>query len=109
MARIIQQQVIVNNGGCFRMEAPKADERPRALRQKEKKKTRKMDSSIKILRPEVDRLEKAAAAEEAEVARKRTKAKELLKAIKEKEEEKDKEGKTGALVFRSKENEMDME
>ncbi|GIK06703.1 hypothetical protein Aspvir_002353 [Aspergillus viridinutans] len=54
-------------------------------------------------RTEVDRLEKAAAAEEAEVARKRTKAQELLKTIKEKE------GKTGALVLRTKEIEMNME
>ncbi|GIC92481.1 uncharacterized protein Aud_008947 [Aspergillus udagawae] len=125
--------VIVNKEGCFWMEAPKHDDRPRALRQKgkraiEKKKAHKtkvckMDSSIEILQTEVDRLEKTAAAEEAEVARKRTKAQELLKAIKAKEEEKEKKekkdkkgkegkegkGKTGALVLRSKENEMNME
>ncbi|RLL94957.1 hypothetical protein CFD26_104729 [Aspergillus turcosus] len=67
-----------------------------------------MDSSIKTLRADVDRLEKAAATEEAEDAHKRAKAQELLKAIKEK---KDKEGKgmTGALATRSKENEMDTE
>ncbi|RHZ70626.1 hypothetical protein CDV55_102422 [Aspergillus turcosus] len=42
------------------------------------------DGFVHQNRAEVDRLEKAAAAEEAEVARKRTKAQELLKAIKEK-------------------------
>ncbi|KAF4212844.1 hypothetical protein CNMCM8980_010076 [Aspergillus fumigatiaffinis] len=114
------KQVIIQKGGCFQMEAPRASH-PRALRQKDKKaikkkKKAKMDSSIKTLRAEVDRLEKAAAAEEAEVVRKRSKAKELLRAIKEKEEEeekekKDKEGKakTCALVVRAKENEMEME
>ncbi|GFG07309.1 hypothetical protein IFM5058_03356 [Aspergillus udagawae] len=99
-----------SSNGAYRT-APKHDARPHALRQKEKRaiekkkahktKMRKMDSSIEMLRAEVDRLEKAAAAEEAEVARKRTKAQELLKAIKAKEEEKenkekkDKEGKEG--------------
>jgi hypothetical protein len=71
----------------------------------------------------VDWLEKTAAAEETGVARKRTKAQELLKAIKAKEEEKEKKekkdkegkegkegkGKTDALVLRSKEKDMNME
>ncbi|GFF37766.1 hypothetical protein IFM58399_05006 [Aspergillus lentulus] len=110
------------------MEAPRVSH-PRAMRQKDKKaikkKKAKMDSSIKTLRAEVDRLEKAAAAEQAEAARKRSKAQELLKAIKEKEEENEKEekekenkedkeakkgkAKTCALVVRAKENEMEME
>ncbi|KAH1401406.1 hypothetical protein KXV81_001810 [Aspergillus fumigatus] len=112
------------------MEAPRVNH-PRALRQKDKKaikkkkKMAKMDSSIKTLvrlslpLHMFDRLENAAAAEEAELARKRTKVKELLKAIKEaeeeekgkknKEEKKNNEGKEDrgqacALVMRFKEN-----
>ncbi|KAF4262071.1 hypothetical protein CNMCM8057_001586 [Aspergillus fumigatus] len=113
------------------MEAPRVNH-PRALRQKDKKaikkkkKMAKMDSSIKTLvrlslplHMCIDRLENAAAAEEAELARKRTKVKELLKAIKEaeeeekgkknKEEKKNNEGKEDrgqacALVMRFKEN-----
>jgi hypothetical protein len=49
----VLQQVIINKGECFQMEAPRVSH-PRALRQKDqmaikKKKKAKMDSSIKAL------------------------------------------------------------
>ncbi|GFF94245.1 LOW QUALITY PROTEIN: acid phosphatase [Aspergillus lentulus] len=65
----VLQQVIISKGGCFQMEAPRVNH-PHALRQKDKraikkKKKAKMDSSIKKLRVEVDRLEKTVLAERA--------------------------------------------
>ncbi|KAF7119138.1 hypothetical protein CNMCM5793_008878 [Aspergillus hiratsukae] len=98
MARIIQQQVIIKNGGCYQMEAPKHNNRPRALRQKDKKaikkkKAQKIDSSIKTLRAEAQELLKA--------------IKEKVKMAKEGKEGNEGKGKTSALVMRSKEMEMD--
>ncbi|GIJ85912.1 hypothetical protein Asppvi_004779 [Aspergillus pseudoviridinutans] len=61
--------------------------------------TRSKESLIHDELAEVDPLEKAAAAEEAEVARKRTKAQELLKAIKDKEEEENKDKDDGYCTF----------
>ncbi|PYH77450.1 hypothetical protein BO82DRAFT_406202 [Aspergillus uvarum CBS 121591] len=81
-----QQQIIVNAGGRATILAP-ADNRPRALRKKDEKKIQKKRQARKGLESkaisgeallrEAERLERAAAAEEAEVKRKREKAAEL--------------------------------
>ncbi|RAH64502.1 uncharacterized protein BO66DRAFT_443902 [Aspergillus aculeatinus CBS 121060] len=103
------QQIIVNAGGRATIVAP-ADNRPRALRRKDLKKVQKKKQARKGLESKVasheellreaERLERAAAAEEAEVRRKREKAAEL----RQKAEAQNKGGDEGvALAVRVKE------
>ncbi|KAH1334254.1 hypothetical protein KXX67_006839 [Aspergillus fumigatus] len=42
----VSQQVIINNGRCFRLEVPKCDDQPRALRQKEQKAIKKKANKV---------------------------------------------------------------
>ncbi|OJK02605.1 hypothetical protein ASPACDRAFT_39912 [Aspergillus aculeatus ATCC 16872] len=103
------QQIFVNAGGRATIVAP-ADNRPRALRKKDQKVQKKRqarkgleskDASHEMLLREAERLERAAAAEEAEVKRKREKAAEL----RQKAESQSKGGEEGvALAVRVKES-----
>ncbi|RAL16193.1 uncharacterized protein BO97DRAFT_411429 [Aspergillus homomorphus CBS 101889] len=108
----LHQNIYIGQGGRATIMAP-ADLRPRALRMKDKKKVDRkkvqrkklitMDIAIEGLLEEAACLEKAAAAEEAEVMRKRARVKELREAVDKRQ--KVAQAKENELVVRAKETE----